>query len=58
MAPKLMTEDEWKEHQEKMRTLKGDELTRYRQEVHNKMMERAKERGIAPPPAGGGSPKR
>ena len=57
MGPKLMTEEEWKEHQEKMRTLKGEDLQRYRQEVHQKMMERAKERGITPPPGASSGPK-
>ena len=49
MGPKLMTEEEWKEHHEKMRTLKGDEREKYRRETHDKMRERAKERGIAMP---------
>jgi hypothetical protein len=52
MAPRLMTEDEWKEHQAKMRTLKGAELDAYRQETHKEMVERAKARGIAMPGAG------
>jgi Spy/CpxP family protein refolding chaperone len=46
MGPKLMTEDEWKEHQAKMRTLKGAERDAYRREMHDKMVARAKERGI------------
>jgi hypothetical protein len=58
MGPKLMTEEEWKEHHEKMRTLTGEERERYRRETHEKMRERAKERGIAMPaepgPHGGG----
>ena len=58
MGPKLMTEDEWKEHHEKMGTLKGEERERYRREVHEKMMGRAKERGIASPPGAGADPKR
>lgn len=33
MGPKLMTEEEWKQHQEKMRTLKGEERERYRTEM-------------------------
>ena len=49
MGPKLMTEDEWKEHHQKMQTLKGEERERYRKETHDKMRERAKERGIAMP---------
>lgn len=49
MGSKLMTEDEWKEHHQKMQTLKGEERERYRKETHDKMRERAKERGIAMP---------
>jgi hypothetical protein len=49
MGPKLMTEEEWKEHHTKMRTLTGEERERYRRETHEKMRERAKERGIAMP---------
>lgn len=49
MGPKLMTEEEWKEHQAKMRTLKGAELDAYRRETHDKMVARAKERGIEMP---------
>jgi hypothetical protein len=46
LGPRLMTEEEWKEHQEKLRTLKGAELDAYRREVHEKMVARARERGI------------
>jgi hypothetical protein len=55
MGPKLMTEEEWKEHQAKMRTLKGPELDAYRRETHDKMVARAKDRGIevGPPPGRG-----
>ena len=53
LGPKLMTEEEWKEHQAKMRTLKGAELDAYRQEMHEKMVARAKERGIEIPPGRG-----
>jgi hypothetical protein len=62
MGPKLMTEEEWKEHHAKMRTLTGEERERYRREMHDKMRERAKERGIAMPAEpgphgrGGGGP--
>jgi len=45
-----MTEEEWKEHQTKMRSLTGEERERYRQEIHDKMAERAKEKGITMPP--------
>jgi hypothetical protein len=57
MGPKLMTEQEWKEHHAKMRTLKGAERDTYRRETHTKMAARAKERGIEMHPrhgAGGG----
>jgi hypothetical protein len=62
MGPKLMTEEEWKAHHEKMRTLTGEERERYRRETHETMRARAKERGIAMPPEpsphgpGGGRP--
>jgi hypothetical protein len=49
MGPKLMTAEEWKQHHEKMRTLEGEDRERYRRETHDKMRERAKERGIAIP---------
>jgi hypothetical protein len=54
LAPKLMTEEEWREHQGKMRAMSAEERARYRQEVHERMMERAKEQGMALPrgPAG------
>ena len=53
LAPKLMTEAEWKEHQAKMRTMTPDERTKYREEVHQKMVERAKEKGVTVPPSPG-----
>jgi hypothetical protein len=49
MGPKLMTEEEWKQRHEKMRTLSGEERERYRREMHDKMVQRAKERGMAMP---------
>lgn len=49
LGPKLMTEEEWKEHHAKMQTLTGEERERYRRETHEKMRERAKERGVAMP---------
>ncbi len=51
LAPKLMTEQEWKEHQAKMRTMTPEEREKYRQEVHQKMLERAREKGLAMPPS-------
>lgn len=61
LGPALMTEEEWKEHQEKLRTLSPEDRQTYRAEVHEKMVERAKERGITMPaaprgPAGGRRP--
>ena len=65
MGSKLMTEEEWKEHHTKMRTLTGEERERYRRQTHEKMRERAKERGIAMPqepgphgPRGPGAPSK
>ena len=49
LGPKLMTEEQWKEHHAKMQTLTGKERERYRRETHEKMRERAKERGLAMP---------
>ncbi len=57
----LMTQEEWQEHQRKMPSMTGEERERYRQEVHQRMVERARERGVrvqeAPGPRGamGGS---
>ena len=53
-----MTEEERKEHQRKMRSLTGEERERYRQEVHDKMVKRPKDKGMTMPaaphgPAGG-----
>jgi hypothetical protein len=52
MGPKLMTEEEWKEHQEKMRTLTPAERDAYRVEMHKKMVARAKDRGVDMPMPG------
>jgi hypothetical protein len=57
MGPKLMTEEEWKEHQEKMRTLQPAERDAYRREMHDKMMARAKERGMEMPAMPGPGPR-
>jgi hypothetical protein len=58
MGPRLMTEDEWKEHRTKMQTLKGAELEAYRRATHEKMAARAKERGIEMGPGRGRGPAR
>jgi hypothetical protein len=54
-----MTQAEWQEHQQKMRSLSPEERERYRKEIHQKMVERAKEKGITlptdPGPRGGPS---
>jgi hypothetical protein len=49
MGRQLMTEDEWKEHRDKMRGMTAEERTRYREEMHARMKERAKEKGITVP---------
>jgi hypothetical protein len=54
---KLMTEEEWKEHREKMRGMSAEERTRYRNEVHQQMMERAKEKGVTIPETPGPGPR-
>lgn len=53
VGPRLMTEEEWREHQQKMRTMTAEERERYRTEVHQRMMERARERGVEIPPMTG-----
>ena len=53
LGPTLMTEEEWKEHRAKMQTMTPDERTKYREDVHQKMVERAKEKGVAIPPSPG-----
>lgn len=46
----LMTEQERMEHREKMQSMKTmEERERYRKEHHEKMMQRAKERGVTLP---------
>jgi hypothetical protein len=51
LGPQLMTEEEWKEHQQKMRSMTSEDREKYRQEMHQKMLERAKEKGISLPAA-------
>lgn len=46
---KLMTEEEWREHQRKMRSVTAKEREEYRKEFHQQMVERARERGITIP---------
>ncbi|HEX9879325.1 MAG TPA: hypothetical protein VGB25_03925 [Candidatus Binatia bacterium] len=49
MGRQLMTQEEWAEHQQKMRSLGPEEREKYREEWHAKMVERARERGITMP---------
>ncbi|MBI3015721.1 MAG: hypothetical protein HYY65_11845 [Candidatus Tectomicrobia bacterium] len=44
----LMTQEEWQEHQQKMQTMSVEDRERYRQEVHERMSQRAREKGISP----------
>lgn len=53
MGRKLMTEDEWKEHRTKMRGMTAEDRSRYREEMHKRMMERAKEKGVTVPDSPG-----
>ncbi|HSB40226.1 MAG TPA: hypothetical protein VLK28_00205 [Methylomirabilota bacterium] len=54
----LMTEEEWKEHRAKMRSMSAEERARYREEVHKRMVERAKDKGVTiPDTPGPRSPK-
>ncbi|MCZ6481459.1 MAG: hypothetical protein ACE1Z6_07305 [Candidatus Methylomirabilales bacterium] len=49
MGRQLMTQGEWQQHREKMRTLSPEAREQYREEWHKEMVERAKERGITMP---------
>ncbi|HSP01468.1 MAG TPA: hypothetical protein VLN90_08415, partial [Thioalkalivibrio sp.] len=53
----LMTQQEIQEHQRQMRNLQGGEREAYRQEHHERMLERAREHGVDLPdePRGDGS---
>jgi hypothetical protein len=63
---RLMTQEEWRNHQREMKRLNEQERERYREQWHEKMMERAREKNIKMPdspgppsgrgPAGGGGP--
>ena len=48
-----MTQEEWQEHQRRMQNMTAEERDRYRQEVHQRMLEQARERGIVLPEAPG-----
>ena len=45
----LMTQEEWREHDEAMTQLSAEERHEYRQRIHAEMKERARERGIELP---------
>jgi 1,2-phenylacetyl-CoA epoxidase catalytic subunit len=45
----LMTQEEWREHQQKMKSMSRSEKEKYRAEWHEKMRERAREKGITLP---------
>ncbi len=49
MGRQLMTEQEWQEHHQKMQSMSPEERQKYREEWHEKMVERARERGITMP---------
>jgi len=49
VARQLTSEEEWQEHRQKMMSLPPAERERYRQEWHEKMRARAKEKGIELP---------
>jgi hypothetical protein len=63
---RLMTQEEWRNHQRKMKRLNEQERERYREQWHEKMRERAREKNIKMPdrpgppagrgPVGGGGP--
>jgi hypothetical protein len=47
LGRQLMTQDEWQEHQRQMQTMTAEEREGYRQEIHQRMTERAREKGVA-----------
>lgn len=49
VGKKLMTKEEWREHQRKMQSMTPEEKEAYREEVHQSLKERAKEKGITIP---------
>jgi hypothetical protein len=53
MGRQLMTEEQWQEHRQKMRAMTPEERSRYREEMHRQMMERAKGKGITMPDSPG-----
>lgn len=49
MAERLMTQDEWQKYSQKMQGMKADEREEFRREMHSKMMDRAREKGLQVP---------
>lgn len=56
IGPQLMTEQEWQQHRQKMQALSAEEWERYRAEWHQRMVERARERGLNLPETPGPRP--
>lgn len=50
---RLMTQEEWRNHQREMKRLNEQERERYREQWHEKMMERAREKNIKMPDSPG-----
>lgn len=55
---RLMTQEEWRNHQRDMKRLNEKERERYREQWHEKMMERAREKNIKMPDSPGPHPGR
>jgi hypothetical protein len=49
LGEKLMTQDEWKSHQGRLYEMDFNEQAAYRQEWHKKLMQQARDKGIALP---------
>ena len=49
MAHKLMTQKEWRKHQQKMSKMTAQKRLEYRKQIHERMTERAKKMGIDMP---------
>ncbi|MFQ5846690.1 MAG: hypothetical protein ACE5IQ_03340 [Candidatus Methylomirabilales bacterium] len=49
MGRRLMSREEWQAHRQTMQRLSPEERQRYREQWHEKMVERARERGITMP---------
>jgi hypothetical protein len=51
---RLMNQEEWQQHRQKMQSMNAQERDRYRQEWHKRMMQRAHECGVGMPEMPGG----